>query len=437
MQRIVAILFVVLLSHANDAGAFFDYPPSAQVVFKDDLAEGIKDLELLIYYGDDFGVTGLYLNIECKSKSIGQFCKVDARIGIAGIAAAGRQKYILKFDKPFPVDGEINLGINASDTNGQGGGDKKVLLIKGSRPEIAKVEVRSIWDNSQVEVSAYVYDEQIISEVKMEIMGISSETLPNADNNKEQAAIDAFLPRGQKSLPLSTERYGLYKLTFDLPSGVKFPDQGVYFLTITAKNISGYATLKVQEIPLGKTIYKKLYELEATPRALVFIQPNLEARVEAKGKLANQSWLPVNGYMAETSYNVAEKIIASVSHNGVVRPLREGKTEVIVSNRDMHLEVPVAVCFSSPKIDELTVSLERNIVRVGEYLELKVEGDIVDCGGSGRMKAAVFGTNIETDDSSVLRIDRFGEILALNRGKANIIVRFGNLVKTLPVTVTE
>ena len=116
----------------------------------------------------------------------------------------------------------------------------------------------------------------------------------------------------------------------------------------------------------GLLACEKVDYLELSPDTVVLKQPTNEVWVQAKA----MSRTGVQAPRAMLGWSIKDPAIAAVDDKGKVKPLKSGRTEVIVSHKEITASVPVEVLF----VEKVEIEpAEVTVTEGGDPLELKVK----------------------------------------------------------------
>jgi len=166
--------------------------------------------------------------------------------------------------------------------------------------------------------------------------------------------------------------------------------------------------------------------LELAPTDVVFKQPNNTQQMEAKAMARNG----VRAQRPNLVWSVGDESVAKVTPKGVVSPVADGDTEVIVRVGDVEARVPVHVIY----VDRIEVEpKELTIIQGSPSQKVSIKafrknGKLIE-GRSAIMS---------TVDKNVARVaGGEGEILGLDPGTTDVTVQVDNAKTTFKVTVVE
>lgn len=171
---------------------------------------------------------------------------------------------------------------------------------------------------------------------------------------------------------------------------------------------------------------EKIDYIELAPTDVVFKQPNNTQQMEAKAMARNG----VRAQRPALVWSVGDEKVAKVNAKGVVSPVADGDTEVIVKVGDVEARVPVHVIY----VDRIEVEPKELTIIQGSPSQkvtikaFRKDGKIIE-GRSAIMT---------TVDKNVARVaGGEGEILGLDPGTTDVTVQVDNAKTTFKVTVVE
>ena len=171
---------------------------------------------------------------------------------------------------------------------------------------------------------------------------------------------------------------------------------------------------------------EKIDYIELAPTDVVFKQPNNTQQMEAKAMARNG----VRAQRPNLVWSVGDESVAKVTPKGVVSPVADGDTEVIVRVGDVEARVPVHVIY----VDRIEVEpKELTIIQGSPSQKVSIKafrknGKLIE-GRSAIMS---------TVDKNVARVaGGEGEILGLDPGTTDVTVQVDNAKTTFKVTVVE